>query len=222
MFDKLVESTNQKRSGRTGRYFLTTMLAYAGALMMLGVATVFWFNPALADQFASFFNREQTFALGVCNGCQMMSALKELIPGAAQWPAFLGNRSAQFEARFVQVEVMKSPSLFFEGMEGSRMPIALAHGEGRAVFDAPEHMKNALVAMRFVDHRGGVVQTYPQNPNGSPQGITGLTTSDGRFTVVMPHPERVFRSVQMSWSPDRAGEDSPWMRMFRNCRRKVG
>ena len=187
-----------------------------------GWAKSILFNPRARDEFEAFFRRADTFALGVCNGCQMMSALKELIPGAAQWPAFLGNRSAQFEARFVQVEVMKSPSLFFEGMEGSRMPIALAHGEGRAVFDAPEHMKNALVAMRFVDHRGGVVQTYPQNPNGSPQGITGLTTSDGRFTVVMPHPERVFRSVQMSWSPDRAGEDSPWMRMFRNCRRKVG
>jgi phosphoribosylformylglycinamidine synthase len=151
-----------------------------------------------------------------------MSALKGLIPGAAQWPAFLRNRSEQFEARFVEVEVSKSPSLFFEGMEGSRMPIALAHGEGRAVFDAPEHMRNALVAMRFVDHHGKVAEAYPQNPNGSPQGITGLTTADGRFTVVMPHPERVFRSVQMSWSPDRAGEDSPWMRMFRNCRRKVG
>ncbi|MBS0337909.1 MAG: phosphoribosylformylglycinamidine synthase [Proteobacteria bacterium] len=187
-----------------------------------GWAKSILFNPRARDEFEAFFQRGDTFALGVCNGCQMMSALKELIPGAAQWPAFLRNRSEQFEARFVEVEVTRSPSLFFEGMAGSRMPIALAHGEGRAVFDAPEHMKNALVAMRFVDHHGRVAETYPQNPNGSPQGITGLTTADGRFTVVMPHPERVFRSVQMSWSPDRAGEDSPWMRMFRNCRRKVG
>ncbi len=187
-----------------------------------GWAKSILFNPRARDDFEAFFRRANTFALGVCNGCQMMSALKGLIPGAAQWPAFLRNRSEQFEARFVEVEVTKSPSLFFEGMEGSRMPIALAHGEGRAVFDAPEHMKSALVAMRFVDHRGKVAETYPQNPNGSPQGITGLTTADGRFTVVMPHPERVFRSVQMSWAPDGAGEDSPWMRMFRNCRRKVG
>jgi phosphoribosylformylglycinamidine synthase len=187
-----------------------------------GWAKSILFNPRARDEFEAFFRRGNTFALGVCNGCQMMSALKELIPGAAQWPAFLRNRSEQFEARFVQVEVMKSPSLFFQGMEGSRMPIALAHGEGRAVFDAPGHGKDALVVMRFVDHHGRAAVTYPRNPNGSPDGITGLTTADGRFTVVMPHPERVFRSVQMSWSPDRAGEDSPWMRMFRNCRRAVG
>ena len=187
-----------------------------------GWAKSILFNPSAREGFEAFFRRGDTFALGVCNGCQMMSALKALIPGAAQWPAFLGNRSEQFEARFVEVEVTQSPSLFFEGREGSRMPIALAHGEGRAVFDAPEDMRNALVALRFVDHRGNVAEGYPQNPNGSPLGITGLTTADGRFTVVMPHPERVFRSVQMSWSPDQAGEDSPWMRMFRNCRRKVG
>jgi phosphoribosylformylglycinamidine synthase len=187
-----------------------------------GWAKSILFNPRARADFEAFFRRGDTFALGVCNGCQMMSALKELIPGAAQWPAFLRNRSEQFEARFVEVEVTPSPSLFFAGMAGSRMPIALAHGEGRAVFDSPAHQKGALVAMRFVDHRGRPAETYPQNPNGSPQGITGLTTADGRFTVVMPHPERVFRSVQMSWAPDRAGEDSPWMRMFRNCRRAVG
>ncbi len=187
-----------------------------------GWAKSILFNPRVRDEFEAFFGRGDTFALGVCNGCQMMSALKELIPGAGQWPAFLRNRSEQFEARFVQVEVMPSPSLFFEGMAGSRMPIALAHGEGRAVFEAPAHRKNALVTLRFVDHRGQVAETYPQNPNGSPEGITGLTTADGRFSIVMPHPERVFRSVQMSWSPPGAGEDSPWMRMFRNCRRRVG
>ena len=187
-----------------------------------GWAKSILFNPRAREEFEAFFRRGNTFALGVCNGCQMMSALKGLIPGAAQWPAFLRNRSEQFEARFVEMEITPSPSLFFEGMAGSRIPVATAHGEGRAVFDSPEHMKNALVAMRFVDHRGKVAETYPQNANGSPQAITGLTTADGRFTVVMPHPERVFRSVQMSWAPDHAKEDSPWMRMFRNCRRKVG
>ena len=187
-----------------------------------GWAKSILFNPRARDEFEAFFRRSNTFALGVCNGCQMMSALKELIPGAAQWPAFLRNRSEQFEARFVQVEITRSPSLFFSGMEGSRMPIALAHGEGRAVFETPAHRDAALVAMRFVDHHGKVATTYPRNPNGSPDGITGLTTADGRFTVVMPHPERVFRSVQMSWAPDRSGEDSPWMRMFRNCRLSIG
>ena len=187
-----------------------------------GWAKSILFNARAREEFEAFFRRGNTFALGVCNGCQMMTALKGLIPGAAQWPAFLRNRSEQFEARFVEVEIAPSPSLFFEGMAGSRMPVATAHGEGRAVFDSPDHLASALVALRFVDHRGSVAESYPQNPNGSPQGITGLTTADGRFTVVMPHPERVFRSVQMSWSPDHAKEDSPWMRMFRNCRRKVG
>ena len=187
-----------------------------------GWAKSILFNPRAREEFEAFFGRGNTFALGVCNGCQMMAALKELIPGAAQWPAFLRNRSEQFEARFVEVEITPSPSLFFEGMQGSRMPVATAHGEGRAVFDTPGHLENALVPMRFVDHHGKVAETYPQNPNGSPHGITGITTADGRFTVVMPHPERVFRSVQMSWAPEGAGEDSPWMRMVRNCRRKVG
>jgi phosphoribosylformylglycinamidine synthase len=187
-----------------------------------GWAKSILFNPRAREEFEAFFRRGDTFALGICNGCQMMTALKSLIPGAAQWPAFLRNRSEQFEARFIEVEITPGPSLFFEGMAGSRIPVATAHGEGRAAFDAPEHLKNALVAMRFVDHRGKVAETYPQNVNGSPQGISGLTTADGRFTVVMPHPERVFRSVQMSWAPDDAKEDSAWMRMFRNCRRKVG
>jgi phosphoribosylformylglycinamidine synthase len=185
-----------------------------------GWAKSILFNAVARREFERFFARADTFALGSCNGCQMMAALKELIPGAAHWPAFLRNRSEQFEARFVMVEIPESPSILFRGMAGSRMPIATAHGEGRAQFGQPGDQARAapLVCMRFIDHRGQVTETYPPNPNGSPQGITGLTTSDGRFSIVMPHPERVFRSVQMSWAPDQAGEDSPWMRIFRNAR----
>jgi phosphoribosylformylglycinamidine synthase len=151
----------------------------------------------------------------------MMAAMKELVPGAAGWPRFVRNRSEQFEGRLVMVEIPDSPSLFFKGMAGSRMPIATAHGEGRALFE-PGTLERAIVALRYVDNRGQPTERYPFNPGGSPQGITGLTTADGRFTIVMPHPERVFRSVQMSWAPDEAGEDSPWMRMFRNAREWVG
>jgi phosphoribosylformylglycinamidine synthase len=185
-----------------------------------GWAKSILFNAVARREFERFFAREDTFALGSCNGCQMMAALKELIPGAGHWPAFQRNRSEQFEARFVMVEIPESPSILFRGMAGSRMPIATAHGEGRAQFTRPEDQARAapLVCMRFVDHRGQATETYPLNPNGSPLGITGLTTPDGRFSIVMPHPERVFRSVQMSWAPDRAGEDSPWMRIFRNAR----
>ncbi|MGH8765143.1 MAG: phosphoribosylformylglycinamidine synthase subunit PurQ, partial [Burkholderiales bacterium] len=153
---------------------------------------------------------------------QMMAALKEIIPGAEHWPVFTGNRSAQFEARFSLVEIVESPSILLRGMAGSRMPIAVAHGEGFAAFAGESQAKKANVALRFVDHRGKPAQTYPLNPNGSPGGITGLTTPDGRFTIVMPHPERVFRSVQMSWAPDGAGEDSPWMQLFYNARAWVG
>jgi phosphoribosylformylglycinamidine synthase len=185
-----------------------------------GWAKSILFNAVARREFERFFARADTFALGSCNGCQMMAAMKELIPGAAHWPAFQRNRSEQFEARFVMVEVADSPSILFRGMAGSRMPIATAHGEGRAQFAQPGDQASAatLVCMRYVDHRGQVTETYPLNPNGSPQGITGLTTPDGRFSIVMPHPERVFRSVQMSWAPDQAGEDSPWMRIFRNAR----
>jgi phosphoribosylformylglycinamidine synthase len=186
-----------------------------------GWAKSILFNARARKEFEAFFGRADTFALGVCNGCQMMAALKELVPGAGQWPSFERNRSEQFEARLAMVEVVDSPSLFFKGMAGSRMPIAMAHGEGRAQFAAAADMKKAVVALRFVDNRGQVTETYPLNPNGSPAGITGLTTADGRFTVVMPHPERVFRTVQMSWAPDGLGEDSPWMRMFRNAREWV-
>jgi len=187
-----------------------------------GWAKSILFNARAREAFAGFFARADSFALGVCNGCQMMGNLRELVPGAEHWPRFVKNRSEQFEARFVMVEVMESPSLFFSGMAGSRMPIATAHGEGRARFDSPESQAKAIAALRFVDNRGAPTETYPLNPNGSPGGIAGLTTADGRFTILMPHPERVFRTVQQSWHPDGAGEDSPWMRMFRNARKRMG
>jgi len=173
-------------------------------------------------EFEAFFARPDTFALGSCNGCQMMAALKEIIPGAEHWPRFVRNRCEQFEGRFAMVEVPENPSILLRGMAGSRMPIATAHGEGRAEFARAEDAARALVALRFVDHRGRPAGTYPYNPNGSPGGIAGLTTPDGRFTIVMPHPERVFRTVQMSWAPDSFGADSPWMRLFRNARAWVG
>ncbi|MDN3517131.1 phosphoribosylformylglycinamidine synthase [Aquisalimonas lutea] len=191
-----------------------------------GWAKTILFNAGLREQFAAFFARGDTFALGVCNGCQMLATLRELIPGAAVWPTFVGNRSEQFEARLAQVEVMPSPSLFLQGMEGSRMPIAVAHGEGRAQF-SPEHGPRklataGLVPLRYVDGRGEPAERYPANPNGSPGGITGVTTPDGRVTVMMPHPERVFRTVQHSWHPREWGEHGPWMRMFRNARAWLG
>ncbi len=179
-------------------------------------------NPRARDEFEGFFKRADTFALGVCNGCQMMSRLKAIIPGAEHWPAFERNLSEQFEARFVMVEVPESPSILLAGMAGSRMPVVVAHGEGRAVFARAEDPARALVAMRYVDNRGRPAEAYPLNPNGSPGGITGLTTPDGRFTIMMPHPERVVRAVQHSWRPDGWREDGPWMRLFRNARVWVG
>jgi phosphoribosylformylglycinamidine synthase len=189
-----------------------------------GWAKSILFNPRARDEFEAFFQRDDSFALGVCNGCQMMSNLRGMIPGAQSWPHFVRNRSEQFEARFVMVEATRSPSLFFAGMAGSRMPIATAHGEGFAEFRDAAQLQTArpLVTLRFVDNRGEPAARYPFNPNGSPDGITGLTTPDGRFTIVMPHPERVFRTVQNSWHPPEWGEDGPWMRMFRNARRWVG
>jgi phosphoribosylformylglycinamidine synthase len=185
-----------------------------------GWAKSILFNARARDEFAAFFGRGDTFALGICNGCQMMSNLHELIPGTAHWPHFVRNRSEQFEARLVLLEVQRSPSLFFAGMEGSRIPVALAHGEGYAEFRDARQLAVAepLVSLRFVDNRGVVTERYPYNPNGSPRGITGLTTADGRFTILMPHPERAFRTVQMSWHPESWGEDSPWMRIFCNAR----
>jgi phosphoribosylformylglycinamidine synthase len=182
------------------------------------------FNARARDAFAAFFQRGDTFALGACNGCQMMASLRELVPGAGGWPRFVRNKSEQFEARFVMVEVQRSPSLFFEGMAGSRLPVVVAHGEGCAEFadTAASRAAESLVALRFVDNRGAVTELYPGNPNGSPAGITGLTTADGRFTILMPHPERVFRTVQNSWHPGEWAEDGPWMRIFRNARRWCG
>jgi phosphoribosylformylglycinamidine synthase len=187
-----------------------------------GWAKSILFNDALRDGFAAFFERKDTFALGVCNGCQMMSNLAEIIPGADAWPRFARNRSEQFEARFVMVEVPRNPSLFLDGMAGSRLPIVVSHGEGRADFAMHGKQENAIVALRYVDNHGRVAATYPFNPNGSPDGIAGLTTADGRFTIMMPHPERIFRTVQMSWHPVGWGEDGPWLRMFRNARKWLG
>jgi phosphoribosylformylglycinamidine synthase len=186
-----------------------------------GWAKSILFNARARDEFERFFRRADTFALGACNGCQMMSNLVEIIPGAADWPRFVRNKSEQFEARFVMVEVQRSPSLFFEGMAGSRMPVVVAHGEGRAEFAARPGSAPQVV-LRYVDNHGTVTERYPGNPNGSPEGVTGLTTPDGRFTILMPHPERIFRTVQNSWHPAEWGEDGPWMRMFRNARRWLG
>ncbi|HWP18909.1 MAG TPA: phosphoribosylformylglycinamidine synthase [Burkholderiaceae bacterium] len=187
-----------------------------------GWARSILFNPKLAEQFAQFFGRGDTFALGVCNGCQMMAALSPMIPGAQDWPKFTRNKSEQFEARLSMVEVLDSPSIFFAGMAGSRLPIAVAHGEGYADFSQRGNAERVLAAMRYVDHQGLATETYPYNPNGSPGGLTAVTTADGRFTVLMPHPERVFRNVQMSWTSGTKTGFSPWMRMFRNARKWVG
>ena len=179
------------------------------------------FNDRLRDEFAAFFNRADSFALGVCNGCQMMAHLAPIIPGAQDWPTFQRNRSEQFEARVVMVEIPPSPSILLAGMAGSKLPVVVSHGEGRAEFPAGQGGK-ALAAMRYIDNRGATATTYPFNPNGSPDGIAGVTTADGRFTIMMPHPERTFRSVQMSWQPPGLGEDAPWLAMFRNARRYIG
>ncbi|HEY4802852.1 MAG TPA: phosphoribosylformylglycinamidine synthase [Paraburkholderia sp.] len=187
-----------------------------------GWAKTIRFNAKLADMFAAFFARQDTFALGICNGCQMMSSLASMIPGAEAWPKFTRNKSEQFEARFSLVEVQSSPSIFFSGMEGSRIPVAVAHGEGFADFSQQGDISKVAVAMRYVDHRGQATEGYPFNPNGSPQGITSVTTPDGRFTVLMPHTERVQRTVTMSWHPEAWGEASPWMRAFQNARKWVG
>ncbi|MDP2007399.1 MAG: phosphoribosylformylglycinamidine synthase, partial [Rubrivivax sp.] len=183
-----------------------------------GWARSILFNPLLAEQFAAFFNRSDTLALGVCNGCQMMAALAPMIPGAQAWPKFTRNRSEQFEARLSLVEVLESPSFFFTDMAGSRLPIAVAHGEGFADFSQRGDAQRVQRAMRFVNHHGQPTEAYPYNPNGSPEGLTSVTTPDGRFTVLMPHPERVFRNVQMSWSGGDVSAPSPWMRMFHNAR----
>ncbi|MCZ2441931.1 MAG: phosphoribosylformylglycinamidine synthase [Burkholderiales bacterium] len=187
-----------------------------------GWARSILFNPTLAEAFAAFFNRSGTLTLGVCNGCQMLAALSPLIPGTQHWPRFTRNRSQQFEARLSLVEVLDSPSLFFTGMAGSRIPIAVSHGEGLADFSQRGDALRVERALRFVDHHGRPTEAYPFNPNGSPAGLTGVTTADGRVTALMPHPERVLRNVQMSWSGGDVSADSPWLRMFRNARQALG
>ncbi|MEK8034816.1 phosphoribosylformylglycinamidine synthase [Ideonella sp. DXS29W] len=187
-----------------------------------GWARSVMFNPVLTEQFAAFFGRSDSFALGVCNGCQMLAALSPIIPGAEAWPKFVRNKSEQYEARLAMVEVLASPSIFFTGMAGSRLPIAVAHGEGFADFSQRGDAAKVHQAMRFVDGHGAATEVYPFNPNGSPGGLTSVTTADGRFTALMPHPERVFRNVQMSWTNGDIAADSPWMRMFRNARRWLG
>ena len=187
-----------------------------------GWATSILERSAMRDAFEAFFARNDSFALGVCNGCQMLSQLKSIIPGAEHWPTFLRNRSEQFEARLGLVEVVESPSLFLRGMAGSRLPVAVSHGEGRAQFDSPADLVAARVALRYVDGDGTVASAYPANPGGSQDGITGLTSDDGRVTILMPHPERTLRTANFSWAPREWGEDSPWLRMFRNARVAVG
>jgi phosphoribosylformylglycinamidine synthase len=190
-----------------------------------GWAKTVLFDTALRSAFAKFFARLDTFSLGVCNGCQMLAALKELIPGADHWPRFLKNESEQFEAREVLVRVNESPSIFLRDMAGSCLPIVTAHGEGRAEFasknGAAQVIKQNLAPLQYIDNNHRVTAEYPANPNGSPLGITALTTPDGRATIMMPHPERVFMSQQLSWHPDNRGDDSPWMQMFYNARRWV-
>jgi len=186
-----------------------------------GWAKSILFNRQARHEFSAFFQRDDTFGLGVCNGCQMLAGLKELIPGAEHWASFMRNESEQFEARVAMVEIPQSPSILFKGMAGSTLPVVIAHGEGRAVF-AEQDQAHALVALRYVDNYGNVTTAFPANPNGSPEGITGLTTTDGRFTIMMPHPERCFRTVQNSWQPQDWQEDGAWLQLFRNARLWVG
>jgi len=187
-----------------------------------GWAKSILYTGQLRAMFSDFFTREDTFALGVCNGCQMLAALKSLIPGADTWPRFVRNRSDQFEARFSLVMIEDSPSVLLAGMAGSRLPVVSSHGEGRAAFATASDQarcEDALVGLRFVDNHGRIAERYPANPNGSPHGIAGLASADGRVTIMMPHPERVFRTVQNSWHPADWGECSPWQQLFDNARR---
>jgi phosphoribosylformylglycinamidine synthase len=188
----------------------------------IGWARSITFNPALAEQFKGFFGRADTFGLGVCNGCQMFAELADIIPGAQDWPRFTTNQSERFESRLSMVEILESPSLFFAGMAGSRLPIAVAHGEGYANFKHRGHAAKAIGAMRFVDNHGLATVQYPFNPNGSEGGLTAVTTADGRFTAMMPHPERVFRNIQMSWTSGDLNAHSPWLRLWQNARKWVG
>jgi phosphoribosylformylglycinamidine synthase len=190
-----------------------------------GWAKTILYNDRARAQFAQFFARTDAFGLGVCNGCQMMAALKSLIPGTALWPRFLRNRSDQFEARLVMVAIVDSPSVLLAGMAGSRLPIVTAHGEGCAAFESAavlDRCDATLTAARYITNRGELAERYPANPNGSPRGIAALSNEDGRITIMMPHPERVFRTVQHSWHPPQWGECSPWQRLFDNARDWIG
>lgn len=231
-FDAIDVHMSDLLAGRSGLDQFQTLVACGGFSYgdVLGAgegwAKSILFNNRVRDEFETFFHRPQTLALGVCNGCQMMSNLRELIPGSEAWPRFVRNQSERFEARFSLVEVAASPSLLLEGMVGSRMPIAVSHGEGFVEVRDDAHLarleQKGLVALRFVDNFGKVTQAYPANPNGSPNGITAVSNESGRVTIMMPHPERVFRTVSHSWHPAEWGEDSPWMRIFRNARRQLG
>jgi len=191
-----------------------------------GWAKSILFSPVARDEFQSFFERGATFTLGVCNGCQMLAALKDLIPGAAEWPRFVRNRSEQYEARLCLTQVPRSTSVLLGGMHGSVLPVAVSHGEGFAEFgdhtSAAKLAEQGGVSLQFIDHRDEVTERYPYNPNGSPLGIAGVCTTDGRVTALMPHPERVFRTIQNSWAPAHWGEDGGWTRLFRNARVFVG
>lgn len=231
-FDAVDVHMSDLLAGRTDLRAFQTLVACGGFSYgdVLGAgegwAKSILFNDRVRDEFEAFFHRPETLALGVCNGCQMMSNLRELIPGAEHWPRFVRNLSDRFEARFSLVEVANSPSLFMQDMAGSRMPIAVSHGEGLVEVRDAAHLaaleQNNLVALRFVNNDGVVTEQYPANPNGSANGITSVTSTSGRATVMMPHPERVFRTVSHSWHPEECGEDSPWMRMFRNARKQLG
>ncbi|WP_145517956.1 phosphoribosylformylglycinamidine synthase [Yersinia mollaretii] len=231
-FDAVDVHMSDLLAGRTDLRSFQTLVACGGFSYgdVLGAgegwAKSILFNDRVRDEFEAFFHRPETLALGVCNGCQMMSNLRELIPGAEHWPRFVRNLSDRFEARFSLVEVANSPSLFMQDMVGSRMPIAVSHGEGLVEVRDATHLaaleQNHLVALRFVNNDGAVTEQYPANPNGSANGITAVTSASGRATVMMPHPERVFRTVSNSWHPEEWGEDSPWMRMFRNARKQLG
>jgi phosphoribosylformylglycinamidine synthase len=176
----------------------------------------------LSDQFQAFFGRPDTFGLGVCNGCQMFAELADIIPGAQAWPRFTTNQSERFEARLSMVEVLDSPSIFLQALAGARLPIAVSHGEGYANFSRRGNASEVVRAMRFIDNLGVPTEAYPFNPNGSPGGLTAVTTADGRFTAMMPHPERVFRNLQMSWTNGDLGAHSPWMQIWHNARRWLG
>lgn len=231
-FDAIDVHMSDLLAGRTGLEDFHTLVACGGFSYgdVLGAgegwAKSILFNQRVRDEFETFFHRPETLALGVCNGCQMMSNLRELIPGSSLWPRFVRNLSDRFEARFSLVEVTSSPSLLLQGMAGSHMPIAVSHGEGHVEVRDAAHLaaleSKGLVALRFVDNFGNATETYPANPNGSPNGITAVSSENGRVTIMMPHPERVFRTVSNSWHPAEWGEDSPWMRIFRNARKQLG